>query len=268
MSDKKKFTKKRRKIPLDIIIHVVCYLLVNTGLYFINQINTSYFWFLWSLIGWGIALLLHIFVRIIARTKLRGYTKALVLHWFLYLIMIGYFTFIDTFTGQDFSNPITWAYFPISAWFSILFAHTLSTMFILIRHPPEEQSSRKRYHLVNSFIVHLLVFLCANAYMLIINTILGYENRWHYWPLAGTALALSIHLFVTIIESVNVKNIQLKILLYHIFLFIVVSGYLIFENLFLESVVVWWYWPVGGWALGIILHLLYYFVVVAVKQKK
>ena len=149
MSDNKKSIKKHRRIPLDIVIHVVTFLAVNTLLFFLNQINTSYAWFMWPLTGWLIGLLLHIFVRIIFRTKLRGLSKALILHWFAYLVMVGYFIYLDTFSGQDFLNPITWAYFPITAWFSMVFAHSLSTLVLLIRVPPEEESTRKRHYLVN-----------------------------------------------------------------------------------------------------------------------
>lgn len=262
-----KSKKKNSLAPLDVKINLLAYIIINVGLFFLNLIDTSYWWYVWVATGWGIGLLMYLSVRYITRGKGSSGLIGFKIHLSVYLIMSLYFIYLDTYTGHDFSNPITWAYYPISAWFSMLLAHFLSTLFIQIRMAPEEKENRKRFHLFNSFIIHMFVFLCANAYMLIINFLTGYEYKWHYWPLAATSLALSIHLFVTIIEILPMRNIQLKILLYHSFLFLVVSGYIIFDDMF-SGAMHWWFWPVGGWFLGVLLHLIYYFIVHLARKKK
>jgi hypothetical protein len=262
-----KSNKKRRLIPLDVTIHLLCYGFVNLGLFFLNQIDTFYLWFIWPLTGWGIGLLIHISVRVIGRRKWSVGTKAFMIHFAIYLIMSLYLIFLDTFTGYNLSNPITWAYFPISAWFVALFVQLLSMFFIRIRQRPEETLARKRFHLINAFIVHLFAFLSINVYLLLVNLFTGFEPKWYLYPLAAMSMALLIHLIVTFLEIIPIKNIQLKILLYHFFIFVVVSGYLIVDDI-LSGGSHWWYWPVGGWFLGVILHLIYYFSVQTVKKSK
>ncbi len=194
-------TKKKRKISIGVKSNILVYIFVNLGLYFLNWIDTSYYWFVWCATGWGIGLLMYLSVRFITRKKRNGSSTAFLIHLSAYIIMTLYFLYLDTFTGRDLSNPITWAFFPISAWGTLLFAHFLSMLFIQIREKPDEQPARKRYTLFNAFIVHLFIFLCANAYMLIVNILTDFETKWYLYPLGGTLLAVAIHLIVTILES-------------------------------------------------------------------
>jgi hypothetical protein len=49
-------SKKRR----DFLLHVVTYVLVNLFLVFVySQTNADYFWPVWFLVGWGVALAFH-----------------------------------------------------------------------------------------------------------------------------------------------------------------------------------------------------------------
>ncbi|TFG18564.1 MAG: 2TM domain-containing protein [Promethearchaeota archaeon] len=260
-------TKKKQKIPLDVKINILVYVIINLGLFFLNWIDTSYYWFVWCATGWGIGLLMYLSIRFITRKKRSGSSTGFLIHLSVYIIMTLYFLYLDMFTGRDLSNPITWAFFPISAWGTLLFSHFLSMLFIQIREKPEEPRARKRYTLFNAFIAHLFIFLCANKYMLIVNLLTGFDTKWYLYPLGGTLLALAIHLIVTILELIPIKNLQLKILLYHLFIFIVVCAYIIFDD-WLSTGGLYWYWPVGGWSLGILLHLIYYYVVQVVRRKK
>lgn len=271
MSSNTSQTKKRRRIvPRDIITHILCYIFVNALLIFLNFVTNfppDYLWFVWPLTGWGLGLIFHIAIRGIARKKWRTGTKFLMIHLVIYLVMTLYFFYLDTFTGLDFKNPINWSYFPISAWGTMLFSHFLSMLFIQVREKPEEHRAKKRHNLFNAFIVHLFIFLCANAYMLIVNFLTGFETKWFLYALGGTLLALAIHLIVTILEVIPIRNTQLKILLYHLFIFIVVCAYIIFDD-WLSTGGQYWYWPVGGWSLGILLHLIYCYIVQVVRKKK
>jgi len=260
-------SKKKRLIPHDVKINLLSYIFINLGLFFLNWTNKSYWWCIWVITGWGIGLLMYLSVRFITRKKRRGSSTGFLIHLSVYLIMTLYFLYLDTFTGIDLSNPITWAFYPIFAWGTLLFAHLLSMLFLQIREKPTEDPARKRFHLFNAFITHLFVFLCANAYMLIVNFLTGFETKWFLYPLGGTLLALSIHLIVTVLELIPFKNTQLKILIYHLFIFFVGSGYLIFDD-WLSTGGQFWYWPVGGWLLGILLHIIYYYIVQVVRKKK
>jgi hypothetical protein len=260
-------SKKKRKIPHDVKINILSYIFINLGLFFLNWIDKSYWWSVWVMTSWGIGLLMYLSVRFITRKQRKESTIGFLIHFSVYIIMSLYFLYIDAFTGQDLSDPIRWAFFPISAWGTLVFAHLLSMLFLQIREKPEESSSRKRYNLLNALVIHLFVFLCANIYLLIINLITGFETKWFLYPLAGTLLALSLHLIITFLETIPIKNLQLKILLYHLFIFIATSGYLFFED-WIGGPGLWWFWPVGGWSLGIILHLIYYYFVQVVRKEK
>lgn len=39
--------------------HLVVYIIVNVGLIIINLVTSSYPWFIWPLLGWGIGLTMH-----------------------------------------------------------------------------------------------------------------------------------------------------------------------------------------------------------------
>lgn len=267
MSETVSKPKKKRSIPLDVKINLLAYIFINLGLYFLNWINTSYWWCVWVMTGWGIGLLMYLSVRFITRKKRSESTTSFLIHFSVYIIMSVYFLYVDTFTGQSLSDPIQWAFFPISAWGTLLFAHLLSMFFLQIREKPQEPMSKKRYNLFNAFVIHLLVFLCANTYLLIVNFVTGFETKWFLYPFAGTLLALSLQLIVSILEVIPIRNLHLKILLYHIFIFAVVSGYLVFED-WIGGPGIWWFWPIGGWSLGVLLHLIYYYIVQVVRKEK
>jgi hypothetical protein len=54
-----KRARKRVEELRDFYTHVVVYVVVNLGLFFISRLTGGGNWFLWPLLGWGIALLLH-----------------------------------------------------------------------------------------------------------------------------------------------------------------------------------------------------------------
>jgi hypothetical protein len=44
-------------------IHVVLYIVVNLGLFLINELTSPHvLWFYWPLLGWGVALIIHAIV--------------------------------------------------------------------------------------------------------------------------------------------------------------------------------------------------------------
>lgn len=61
--------KKRVAIKKDFLTHLGVYIIVNGGLFLINIITTSYLWFLFPLIGWGVGLGCH-YIDTVAKLKL------------------------------------------------------------------------------------------------------------------------------------------------------------------------------------------------------
>lgn len=52
--------KQRVQARMGFIIHLVMYLVVNTGLFVLWRLSGAHYpWFLWPAIGWGIGLVAH-----------------------------------------------------------------------------------------------------------------------------------------------------------------------------------------------------------------
>ena len=52
--------KERVEALRGFYIHLTVYVIVNLGLFFINMITSpETLWFIWPLMGWGIAIVLH-----------------------------------------------------------------------------------------------------------------------------------------------------------------------------------------------------------------
>ncbi len=62
MDDQARFERAKRRVKdlKGFYRHLTVYVLVNALLLVINLVtSTSYLWFYWPLLGWGIAILLH-----------------------------------------------------------------------------------------------------------------------------------------------------------------------------------------------------------------
>ena len=65
--------------------------------------------------------------------------------------------------------------------------------------PAIARRARKRVDLKMGFLVHLLVYLCVNAGLAVLQAVQGGE-RWNLWPLFGWGIGLAIHGLVTLFE--------------------------------------------------------------------
>jgi 2TM domain len=67
-------------------------------------------------------------------------------------------------------------------------------------HDTEDRSitdrARKRVAMKLGFYMHLLVYVCVNAGLMLLNAVQG-GHRWSVWPLMGWGLGLAIHGLVT-----------------------------------------------------------------------
>src|SRR5262245_3742296 len=58
--DERTRAKKLVDAKIGFTIHLVVYLVVNAVLVVVNLLtSTSYLWFIWPLLGWGLGLLMH-----------------------------------------------------------------------------------------------------------------------------------------------------------------------------------------------------------------
>lgn len=59
------------------------------------------------------------------------------------------------------------------------------------------EQAKKRVDIKMGFLVHLLVFVCVNTGLYLLNGVLG-GAHWHFFPLWGWGLGLAIHGVVTL----------------------------------------------------------------------
>ena len=65
--------------------------------------------------------------------------------------------------------------------------------------PAIVRRARKRVDMKMGFLVHLLVYLCVNAGLAVLQAVQGGEH-WNLWPLFGWGIGLAIHGLVTLLE--------------------------------------------------------------------
>lgn len=69
------------------------------------------------------------------------------------------------------------------------------------RHDNEDLTisdrARKRVDMKLAFYVHLIVYVCVNAGLALLNVVLG-GHRWSVWPLLGWGIGLAVHGLVTL----------------------------------------------------------------------
>jgi 2TM domain len=57
--------RKRVDMKMGFTVHLLVYLLVNAGLYLLNQVKGGGAWHVWPLAGWGVGLAIHGIVTLI-----------------------------------------------------------------------------------------------------------------------------------------------------------------------------------------------------------
>jgi len=55
------------------------------------------------------------------------------------------------------------------------------------------EKAKKRVEEIKGFYSHLIVYLCVNVALLIINLVTSSGTLWFYWPLLGWGIGLFFH---------------------------------------------------------------------------
>ncbi len=127
-----------------VISHLLAYLIFNAIAY-----GVDYFfpmtekWYYWTLFGWGIFVLLHIIASALYGIIELSTSGALLLaHIIAYVSVSALLILIDTYTGVDFSDPITWSLFPITFWGVFVILHFIIHI-VFLRKPAQQDIEKE-----------------------------------------------------------------------------------------------------------------------------
>jgi hypothetical protein len=99
---------------------------------------------------------------------------------------------------------------------------------------------------------HIFLYILVNAILFAVyNFFANTGDYWFMWALTGWGLALAIHIFATVGKNAGLLS-------YHIFIYILVNLFLVFVDWFTDGSLNWAYWPILGWGIGLILHIVFY----------
>ena len=99
---------------------------------------------------------------------------------------------------------------------------------------------------------HVSVFIVVNLILFIIDRFVDNSSAsWYPWVLTGWGLGLAIHAFSYYAST-------MKLLGYHIFIYIVVTLYLVFIDWYPDQVLNWVLWPTIFWGFGLLGHIIFY----------
>ena len=106
---------------------------------------------------------------------------------------------------------------------------------------------------------HWIVYIFVNVLLYFINFFTTPTEPWYLWPMVSWGLALLIHTFNFLefkhgLFSTDAK----KFLGYHLFITVLLCGYLVWIDWFTTGVLDWWYWPVIPLLIAAIFHLWIY----------
>ena len=127
---------------LGLRIHWIAYILVNILLFVINYFtNFSYYWFLWPLTCWGVAIAIHTFSYVVYRRGLVSTTAGglIAYHTFIFIVVNLLLLFINWFTSSP--HAINWFFWPLGCWGAGLIVHWVFYLNSRPKNPNEAHKS-------------------------------------------------------------------------------------------------------------------------------
>ena len=115
---------------------------------------------------------------------------------------------------------------------------------------------------------HITVYVCVNLLLIAINFFTHNPYWWALWASTGWGAGLLIHIFSYYIFKKGLfSEPGQSFLAYHIFIFLIVSGLLIFIDGFSlqDWNFDWFLYPILSWALALVIHIALYKIYGTVK---
>ena len=118
-------------------------------------------------------------------------------------------------------------------------------------------------------IVHLWAYLFINLLLFIINYLVDYDYRWHFWVLTSWGLILSLHGLTYLLYKQGIENLASLGMVYHAAFYVLVNLFLLFVDWFstvnMGTEIHWFWYPLGLWGVVLVIHLVVFLYVVPKK---
>ena len=112
-------------------------------------------------------------------------------------------------------------------------------------------------------ILHTWVYIFVNILLFIINYFVSPNYPWSFWPLTAWALVLILHGITYKIFRKGIIHPGTIAMIYHASSFVLGLSLIFFISIFTAeprwSLTQWFLWPLFGWSLGFLFHLVVFF---------
>ena len=103
------------------------------------------------------------------------------------------------------------------------------------------------------FQMHIVLYIIVNLVLFAINQFITNGYLWYPWVATGWGVALFIHIFAYTAPNAN-------LMAYHGFIYLLLNIYLAFIDWYVDRQFNWVGWSIGGWGIGLIIHLVFYLI--------
>lgn len=127
-----------------VVSHILAYLIFNAIAFGVDYfLPMTEKWYYWTIFGWGIFVVLHILWSALYGVIELSTSGALLLaHVISYVTVCSLLILINTYTGVDFSNLLTWSLFPITFWGVFVILHFIVHI-VFLRRPAQQDIEKE-----------------------------------------------------------------------------------------------------------------------------
>jgi hypothetical protein len=256
------------KTPV-VVSHLIAYVIFNLISFLVDYfIPMSVKWYYWTIFGWGIFILLHIFASALFGVLNLSFSSGLLLaHTLAYVSVGALLILMDTFSGTGFSDPITnFSIYPIVFWSVIYVGHFLVIIYWNSESIRKQMAeSTKPFHLKGPMVAfHFITYVVFNIIAYLSVTFILKGELWYYWTIFGWGIFVLLHALSSAIYGAFNLTVSSGLLLAHTIAFVSVSSLLILINAYsgtgFTDPITWALFPVVFWAVFYILHFIVYII--------
>ena len=107
--------------------------------------------------------------------------------------------------------------------------------------------------------IHAACYVPVNLLLIALNLIFSPTYLWLFYPLMGWFAGLAIHLDAYIMYANGVYPMAKRAVYFHLVAYLTVNPLLIVTD-FLSGWFLWFLYPLGFWAAGLVFHAIVYFI--------
>ena len=246
-------------------MHFLTYMLINMMIAIINVVvSPDYYFFAWVATGWGLLLMVHIFVYTDnRRAKPAGFFATNI---YYFLVFNAYLLFVDTFDGKGFSDPVDFAFDVAMIWGGCILLLWIFTYYWSLESVQEEMRTSRKPDLLKKpvIVTNVLAYVIFNGIAILSDVLFQMEIRWYMWTIVGWGMLILIQILISALYGVLKLSVGGYLIFVHTIAYFGVSILLLLIDMFdgvgFSDPVVWAVIPIGFWGAFYILHIIVYVV--------